>query len=104
MGASTGPKVLVGWKRTETEHGCVLTLQLARTGSDFAEQKHLRTTFVMNERQLRSFARDLTRAANERGIELFSRPPWWRRLLRRLRDGRDATALNDGPMNRSSAA
>ena len=77
-------KALVGWKRTSTRNGIVLTLQLTETRANFASCEFEKVSVALNERQLRSLARDLTRAAEERGITLFARKPWWR-LWRFLR-------------------
>ncbi|WP_076072061.1 hypothetical protein [Sphingomonas montana] len=74
---------LVGWKRERSQHGILLTIQVA-DGVEHATGQHWQIVqLALNERQLRSFARDLARAAEERGLELFPRPrPRWRRLLR----------------------
>jgi len=75
------PTIVIGWKREQTEHGSVLTFQLAETAIDARTGHLLQSSVVMNDRQLRSLARDLARAADERGLELFARPTWWRRLF-----------------------
>lgn len=84
-------KVLSGWKRTRTAHGIVLTLQLIDSPADFAAQRFEKVNVAMNDRQLRSFARDITRAAQDRGLDLFAKKPWWRfwsqRSIRLLRPG-----------------
>jgi hypothetical protein len=69
---------LAGWRRQSTEHGCVLELQLASNVADFAERNLSRVAIALNERQLRSLARDLSRAAEERGIELWPERRRWR--------------------------
>ena len=79
--ATTG--ALSGWKRTSSEGGIVLTLQIAGSAEAFAKRDLEVARVALNDRQLRSLARDLTRAATERGFDLFSRPPWWRRLFGR---------------------
>lgn len=68
---------LVGWKRTPGEHGIVLTLQLVGSAEDFHRQAFEVVQFAVNDRQLRSLARDLTRAAKDQGIELFAPRRWW---------------------------
>lgn len=77
-------KVLFGWKRDETRHGIVLTVQLATSRSDFTERAFEKVSIVMNDRQLRSLARDLARAAHERGLDVFARRWWWPIGLSRL--------------------
>lgn len=75
------PTILIGWKREQSEHGCVLTFQLAESAADVRGGRLLDSSVVMNDRQLRSLARDLARAADDRGLQLFARPPWWKRLF-----------------------
>jgi hypothetical protein len=69
---------LVGWKRQPTEHGCVLTIQLAASSRDFNDRNFDVVHLSMNERQLRSLARDLARAADDRGLLLWARPRRWK--------------------------
>ncbi len=77
-------KALAGWKRDDTQHGIVLTVQLAETARDFDRGQFEEVAIVLNRRQLRSLARDLTRAASARGMETFAaRGPWWRFWRRR---------------------
>jgi hypothetical protein len=64
---------LVGWKRGPTDHGIILTLQVASDASDFTNRDFAQVDLALNERQLRSLARDLSRAAEERGIALFAK-------------------------------
>lgn len=68
---------LAGWKRDRAEHGVVLTLQLVGSADDFRQRKFERVQVAVNVRQLRSLARDLTRAAEEQGIDLFATRRWW---------------------------
>lgn len=81
MESRTKPTILIGWRRKQSEHGCVLTLQLAGSAADVRSGALQEPSVVMNDRQLRSLARDLSRAADEKGIDLFARPTWWKRLL-----------------------
>ena len=74
---------LVGWKRTNSLNGIVLTVQLARTQTALAEQNLDNISLAMNDRQLRSLARDLQRAARDRGIDLWAKPSRFG-FLRRL--------------------
>jgi len=73
---------LVGWKRTDATHGCVIILQIATERSQFYDGKAQQVSVVLNDRQLRSFTRDLQRAATKRKLQLWARPNLIRRLLR----------------------
>ena len=64
---------LVGWRRQGTETGCLVTLQVASSADDFVSQSFDRVELALNDRQLRSLARDLARAAEERGLQLRAR-------------------------------
>ncbi len=74
---------LVGWKRVGTATGVVVTMQLAGSSSDFRDGEWDTVRMSLNDRQLRSFARDLARAAEARGIDLFGKPPLWKFWLHR---------------------
>jgi hypothetical protein len=74
--------VLIGWKRQPTLHGIVLTMQVAESAEQFTERSWSQINIALNERQLRSLARDLERAATERGIELHAKRSVLRRLTR----------------------
>ncbi|PAX06326.1 hypothetical protein [Sphingomonas lenta] len=76
---------LAGWKRSEVEHGVVLALQLVRSADAYRERDFDVVEVTMNDRQLRSLARDLIRAAHARGLDLHARPAWWRFWRRRRR-------------------
>jgi len=73
---------LVGWKRIDAAHGCVLVLQIAAERSQFYDGKAQQVSVVLNDRQLRSFTRDLQRAATKRNLQLWAKPNLLRRLLR----------------------
>ena len=75
---------LAGWKRQSSRHGILLTLQVASTISHHVQRDFAVVNLALNDRQLRSLARDLARASRERGLELFARPSWHQRWLRRL--------------------
>lgn len=81
------PAILIGWKRDRTRHGFVVTLQLARSAGHAHRQDYDRVSMVLNERQLRSLTRDLVRASDDRGLDVFHRPHGWRRWLALLRGG-----------------
>jgi hypothetical protein len=80
--ADAPPRAVVGWKREERRHGIVLTLQLVGDRDSYHDRRLDRVPLVLNDRQLRSLARDLARASEERGMELFARKRWWRFWLR----------------------
>ena len=73
---------LGGWKRTTSEHGIRLTLQVAPSVEEFRARQFGHVEIALNDRQLRSLTRDLVRASRERDLELFAARPWWRKLLR----------------------
>ncbi len=81
---------LAGWRRHETPHGIVLNLQIAASAEKIAARDFMPVTVVLNDRQLRSLARDLTRAAASRGIDLWPRQSLWKTLIGR-------TAARGGP-------
>jgi uncharacterized glyoxalase superfamily protein PhnB len=68
---------LVGWKRTQTDHGVMLTMQLATSKADYDQRDFQLVQIALNDRQLRSLTRDLRRAAEARGIELWAKRRWW---------------------------
>jgi hypothetical protein len=74
---------LAGWRRTGTDSGCVLELQLVASKQDFEARNFIRVDMALNDRQLRSLARDLARAAEERGVRLWGKKPRWRLPWRR---------------------
>jgi hypothetical protein len=74
---------LAGWKRAETEQSCLLTLQVARSTEAFQLRDFDLVEIAMNDRQLRSLARDLIRAADERGLSLWGRPTLKERITGR---------------------
>jgi hypothetical protein len=75
LGATEG--ALAGWKRTIVGQSLVLTIQLAHSAHDLKNRNLKTVSVTMNKRQLRSLARDLTRAAEQQGLELFAERPWW---------------------------
>jgi hypothetical protein len=76
---------LAGWNRTMTTYGCVLTLQVGETEEQFETHDYQRVLVALNDRQLRSLARDLQRAAEFRGIKLWASEGGVGRLFRRKR-------------------
>lgn len=76
---------LIGWKRRNARHGVVLTLQVVENAPQFRDHQYHRVVMALNDRQLRSMARDLARAAEARGIDLRPRLPIHRRVWRGLK-------------------
>lgn len=72
------PKAVVGWKREQSRHGIVLTLQLIADRDAYRERRFDQMSIVLSDRQLRSLARDLIRASAARGMEVFAPRRWWR--------------------------
>ena len=76
---------LVGWQRTDSAHGAVLRLQVARSSAEYRQRDWETVEVALNERQLRSLARDLARATRDRNIPLFAPTGLWGRLRLVLR-------------------
>ncbi|MBO9603697.1 MAG: hypothetical protein J7496_14435 [Novosphingobium sp.] len=70
MGSIIARGALAGWRRTPSGHGIVLTLQVAESVAAFERKEFDRVELALNDRQLRSLARDLERAARSRGMDL----------------------------------
>jgi hypothetical protein len=64
---------LAGWKHEPSGGGLKLTLQIAESAKDFEEKAFQQIIVALNTRQLRSFARDIVRAAESQDIPLFAR-------------------------------
>jgi hypothetical protein len=71
---------LIGWARRNSRHGIVLTLQVVENAAQFQDHRYHQVIMALNDRQLRSMARDLARAARSRGLDLRARPPLRTRL------------------------
>lgn len=65
---------LAGWKWTRADNGVVLSVQLAPSTESFETCTFATVSMALNDRQLRSLARDIKRMAAERGLELESPP------------------------------
>jgi len=76
---------LVGWARQSSRHGIVMTLQVVHSAADYRDHRYHKVSVALNDRQLRSLARDLARAARARGLSLRSKPPWRTRVWLFLR-------------------
>lgn len=79
---------LAGWKRCASKDGIILTLQVAGDTEHYNRGIFMRVHLAVNDRQLRSLTRDLTRAATERGVDLWAPNPWWK-LWKHTRAARD---------------
>lgn len=71
---------LVGWRWQKTEHGVMLRLQIAPSLADYRARNLQTTDVTLNDRQLRSLARDLTRAVSSRGMTVFAPATRWQLL------------------------
>lgn len=60
---------LLGWKRAMTDDGVVLRLQVAENKERYKKKDFEAVTLFLNDRQLRSYTRDLIRASKERSIK-----------------------------------
>jgi|GEM_PF-2365724 hypothetical protein len=72
---------LAGWRRKITENGCILKMQIAQSAEAFKNRAFDSVEIALNDRQLRSLARDLQRVADERGVELWAKRPLWKQWL-----------------------
>jgi len=76
---------LIGWERRGARHGVILTLQIVENAAQYQDHRYHRVTMALNDRQLRSMARDLARAARSRGLDLRAKAPLRTRLWLKLR-------------------
>jgi hypothetical protein len=76
---------LAGWSWAESPGGITLKLQLAASVEDFRNREFRHAIVSLNDRQLRSLTRDLTRAATKRRLQLYPQPSWWQRIGRAIR-------------------
>lgn len=88
---------LAGWTWTETPGGVTLKLQMAGSVEDFRERRFQHVILSLNDRQLRSIIRDLSRAAAVRGLPLFAKRSWWQRVRR-------IVAIRSGPRQPKTGA
>lgn len=73
---------LAGWKWNTSEHGIVLTVQLVSSPAAYDRCEFDVVQMSMNDRQLRSLGRDIQRAAEDRGLDLWAkRRTWFQRLM-----------------------
>lgn len=76
--------LLTGWKRATSTNHIVLTLKVAETAEEYAADRPGRVHIAIDDWQLCSLARDLARAARERGLEVWPSPGPVRRHFLRL--------------------
>lgn len=74
---------LAGWRRSRSSNGIIITLQVAESAEDVNRHTMSRVDLALNDRQLRSLARDLVRAAEQRNLDIFADRHWWTRLFNR---------------------
>ena len=76
---------LIGWERKGSQHGCVVTLQIIENAAEYSDNQYHRVSMALNERQLRSPARDLARASQARCVDLHAREPFPKRVVSGLK-------------------
>jgi hypothetical protein len=74
---------LLAWKRRGSQSGVVMTLQIVENADQ--DNRCHRVKLQLNDRQLRSIARDLVQIAHERGIEVRTRRSLRERIRRLLK-------------------
>jgi hypothetical protein len=72
---------LAGWKRQVGSNGCVFKLQVAESQADMQQGVYRDVIVAMNDIQIGSFAREMQRAANRRGVTVWEKK---RSLLARI--------------------
>jgi hypothetical protein len=73
---------LLGWKRTPSQHGIVLTMQVLSPKASTYGREYDSISVALNDRQICSLVRDLNRAVQERGLRVGAKPKWWKAVLR----------------------
>lgn len=81
MARNTTVGALKGWERTPSEHGTIITLWILTPEAAQSDNEADKVSMALNDRQIRSLARDLARAASDRSITLQADTRWWRRFL-----------------------
>lgn len=76
--SESSPRAVAGWSRHHGEHGIMLRMQLVDSVAGHRRREFEKVDLVLNDRQLRSLARDLARAAEARGLDLRAKRRWWR--------------------------
>jgi hypothetical protein len=62
---------LAGWKRRPTDYGWIVDLQLAGSADDVERQRWTKVVVALDDQRLASLIRDLTRAAEARGLVVW---------------------------------
>lgn len=88
--ARTGSIVgaLAGWRRQMTPRGCIFKLEITDSAAPCDEGDFHHVEIVLDDQQIGSFARDLLRTADRRGIDLWPRPTLVAQLLGTARSAR----------------
>lgn len=73
---------LAGWKFTPSANGFVITMQIAESVESWKNHDYANVKIALNDRQIRSLARDLDRKVKSRGLVLRPRAAWWKRMFR----------------------
>jgi hypothetical protein len=76
--------LLTGWKRSGSSTHIVLTLKIAENVDELENDRPGRVHVAVDDRQLCGLARDLARAARERGLDVWPTNGFFRRNLLRL--------------------
>ncbi len=85
-GATSLSGALIGWRRNSSRHGVILTLQIVENATQYQDHHYHQVNLALNERQLRSLARDLARASRSRGLPpLRAKLPFHRRVWQGLK-------------------
>lgn len=91
--------LLAGWKRRDTEHSVVLILQVIEGAINGDDPEIGKVALAISEQQLCSLARDLSRAAGERRLNVWSSGRYFGldrlidRIMRRVGQERSAPLL-----------
>jgi hypothetical protein len=96
--------LLTGWKRTGSSTHIVLTLKIAENVDELENDRPGRVHVAIDDRQLCCLARDLARAARERGLEVWPSTGFFRRHLLRLTHYRPAYKAHDRAVIRALLA
>jgi len=66
---------LAGWKRQVGSNGCVFKLQVAESHTDMQQGVFRDVIIAMDDIQIGSFAREMQRTAEKRGITVWAKKP-----------------------------
>jgi hypothetical protein len=79
---------LAGWRRQMTPTGCVFKLEITEHADPGEEDDFRHVDIILDDKQIGSLARDLLRAADRRGIDLWPKPTLVGQLLGHARGAR----------------